>query len=86
MSISGSSESIGNPAASITATIAISLIWITAVYIKNEKQLILTLVFVGIAYAVIAMIISGVLSPILTGTLQGPFTNPFAIVSVLLKI
>ncbi|WP_411843158.1 hypothetical protein [Salinicoccus sp. HZC-1] len=84
MSILGISEAIGKPAASITATIIISLIWITAVFIKNEKQPVLTLVSAGITYAVMAIIISGILSPVLTGTLQGPLTNPFALVSILL--
>ncbi len=83
MSILGISDAIGKPAASITATILITIVWITAVYIKQDSQPILTLVFVGIGYAILAIIISGILSPILTGHLQGPLTNPFAIISVL---
>ncbi|GIN22884.1 hypothetical protein [Siminovitchia fordii] len=83
MSILGISDAIGKPAASITATILITIVWITAVYIKHDSQPILTLVFVGIGYAILAIIISGILSPILTGHLQGPLTNPFAIISVL---
>lgn len=83
MSILGISDAIGKPAASITATILITIVWITAVYIKQDSQPILTLVFVGIGYAILAIIISGILSPILTGHLRGPLTNPFAIISVL---
>ncbi len=83
MSILGISDAIGKPIASITATIVISIVWIMAVYIKQDSQPILTLFFVGIGYGILAIIISGILSPILTGHLQGPLTNPFAIVSVL---
>lgn len=83
MSILGISDAIGKPLVSITATIVISIIWIAAVYIKQDSQPLLTLVFVGIAYGILAIVISGLLSPILTGQLQGPLTNPFAIVSVL---
>lgn len=84
MSILGISDAIGKPLVSITATIVISIIWIAAVYIKQDSQPLLTLVFVGIAYGILAIVISGLLSPILTGQLQGPLTNPFAIVSVLI--
>lgn len=84
MSILGISDAIGKPVASITATILITIVWITTVYITRNSQPILTLVFVGIGYAILAIIISGILSPILTGHLQGPLTNPFAIVSVLI--
>lgn len=83
MSILGISGAIGKPVASITATIIISIVWIIAVYIKQDSQPILTLIFVGIGYGILAIIISGILSPILTSHLQGPLTNPFAIVSVL---
>jgi hypothetical protein len=83
MSIFGISDAIGKPVASITATILITIVWITTVYIKQDSQPILTLVFAGIGYAVLAIIISGILSPILTKHLQGPLTNPFAIVSIL---
>ncbi len=83
MSILGISDAIGKPIASITATIVISIVWIIAVYIKQDSQPVLTLIFVGIGYGILAIIISGILSPILAGHLQGPLTNPFAIVSVL---
>lgn len=83
MSILGISDAIGKPVASITATIVISIVWIVAVYIKQNSQPVLTLVFVGISYGILAIIISGILSPILTGHLQGPLTSPYAIISVL---
>jgi len=38
MSIIGISEIVGKPVASITSTIVISIIWIAAVTIKNEKD------------------------------------------------
>ncbi|KKK33532.1 hypothetical protein WN59_12380 [Salinicoccus sediminis] len=84
MSITGISEAIGKPVASITATAIISILWVAATVIRKETQPVLTLVAAGVAYAVFAVIISGVLSPILAGSLQGPLTSPFAIVSVLL--
>ncbi|TDQ41053.1 hypothetical protein [Aureibacillus halotolerans] len=83
MSILGISEAVGKPVASITATIIISIVWIAAVYMKRASKPIVTLVFVGINYGILVIIISGILSPILTGQLQGPLTSPYAIVSVL---
>lgn len=82
MSITGISGVLGKPVASITATLAISIIWIAAVTIKKESQPVTTLIITGIAYAVFAIILSGILSPIFIGTLQGPLTNPFAIISM----
>lgn len=84
MSMLGISEAIGKPVASITATIIISLVWIIAVVFRQEPQPIRTLIFVGIGYGILAIVISGIFSPILTGHLQGPLTNPFAIISVLM--
>lgn len=83
ISILGISDAIGKPVASIFATILITIIWITTVYLTQDSHPIVTLVFTGIGYAILAIIISGILSPILTGHLQGPLTNPRAIVSVL---
>lgn len=84
MSILGISDALGKPVASITATILITIIWITTVYLTQDSHPIVTLVFTGIGYAILAIIMSGILSPILTGHLQGPLTNPRGIVSVLL--
>lgn len=84
MSMLGISEAIGKPVASITATIIISMIWIMTVVLRQEAQPIKTLLFVGIGYGILAIVLSGIFSPILTGHLQGPLTNPYAIVSVLL--
>ena len=84
MSMTGISDAIGQPIASISATLIISAIWILTVFMKQESQPIRTLLFVGMGYGIFAIIISGVFSPILTGHLQGPLTNPFAIVSVLI--
>jgi hypothetical protein len=82
MSMLGISEAIGKPVASIGATIIISFVWIIAVVRARESQPVLTLMLVGIGYAVLAIIISGIFSPILLGQLQGPLTNMFAFVSV----
>lgn len=84
MSILGISDAIGKPVASITATIIISIVWIMAIVIKKDSQPLQTLIFAGIGYGILAIIISGILSPILTGHLQGPLTNPYAIVGVLI--
>ncbi|WP_062105524.1 hypothetical protein [Bacillus niameyensis] len=84
MSMLGISEVIGQPIASITATIAITIVWSITVFIRRDSQPILTLLFVGIGYGILAIIISGIFSPILTGHLQGPLTNPFAFISVLI--
>ena len=84
MSMTGISDAIGQPIASIAATLIISAIWILTVFTKQESQPIRTLLFVGMGYGIFAIIISGVFSPILTGHLQGPLTNPFAIISVLI--
>lgn len=83
MSMTGISEMIGQPFASIAATILISIAWIAAVIMKKEPQPVLTLLVVGIGYGILAMIVSGILSPILTGQLQGPLANPLAAISVL---
>jgi hypothetical protein len=45
---------------------------------------VLTLVVVGLTYAVLSMLLAAVLSPLLTGEAQGPLANPVAIVPVLL--
>jgi hypothetical protein len=82
MSMLGITEAIGKPVASIGATIIISAVWIIAVVRARESQPVLTLMLVGIGYAVLAIIISGIFSPILLGQLQGPLTNMFAFVSV----
>lgn len=84
MSILGISDALGKPAASITTTILITMVWVATVYFKQISQPILTLFFVGIGYAILAILISGILSPILTGHLQGPLANPFAIISILM--
>jgi predicted membrane protein len=83
MSTLGISDAIGQPVASITATIMISITWIITIFIKQDSQPVLTLILVGVGYGILAIILSGIFSPILTGQLQGPLTNPLAMVSVL---
>ncbi|GIN74582.1 hypothetical protein J14TS2_50570 [Bacillus sp. J14TS2] len=83
MSMTGISDAIGKPFASLGATIIISIVWIITIIIKRDPHPIQTLLFVGIGYGIFAIILSSIFSPILTGHLQGPLTNPFALVSVL---
>ncbi|MBO0993433.1 hypothetical protein [Bacillus sp. SD088] len=83
LSMTGISDAIGKPIASLGVTIIISIIWIITIIIKRDPYPIQTLLFVGIGYGIFAIILSGIFSPILTGHLQGPLTNPFALVSVL---
>lgn len=72
------------PAVPIIITIVISVIWIAVVGFSKTAHPVLTLLFTGLTYAVLAIILSGILSPILGGELQGPLANPIAIVPVLL--
>ncbi|HAF99667.1 MAG TPA: hypothetical protein DCK78_15190 [Paenibacillus lactis] len=84
MSMLGLLQQIGQPAGSIIFTVAISVVWIAAAVLARVKQPVMTLMYTGIVYGILVILISAVLSPILTGELQGPVTNPFAIVSVLI--
>lgn len=82
-SIIGLSDTLGKPATPIVLTVVISVLWILIVGLSRVRNPLLTLVFAGLAYAVLSILLSAVLSPILHGELQGPLTNPFAIVYVL---
>lgn len=82
MSIIGVTEFIGQPYASLTLTLLISIVWIVIILYKDIETPIYHLVMAGILYALFAIILSAVLSPILLGQLMGPITHPFAIVSV----
>lgn len=84
MSVTGLSEAIGQPVASITVTLLISLVWLVVVVWTRVSRPVVTLMFTGLVYGVFAILISAVLTPLLTGQLQGPATNIFAVVSVLL--
>ncbi|MBB6672920.1 hypothetical protein [Cohnella nanjingensis] len=83
MSITGLSEQIGKPVASIGMTVIITIVWIVAAIVARVPQPVVTLTLTGIAYGVLAIVLSGILSPILTGELQGPLRHPFAIIAVL---
>ena len=84
LSIVGIADAIGKPITSITVTLLISIFWILVVVKAQEPYPFLTLLFTGIGYGILAIMISGILSPILTGQLQGPLTNPIAFISVLI--
>lgn len=83
MSILGLTERIGQPTASLSATAVITLVWIAAAVFARIRRPAVVLMFTGIVYGLLAIVLSAILSPILTGHLQGPITNPFAIVSML---
>lgn len=68
----------------VIVTLVISAIWIAVVGLSDITQPVLTLLFTGLAYAVLAIILSAILSPVLTGELQGPLAMPLAFVPVLL--
>ncbi|MFB9276621.1 hypothetical protein ACFFT4_16815 [Cohnella cellulosilytica] len=83
MSITGLSEQIGQPVASLSATAVITLVWIAAAVFARVRQPVVVLMFTGIAYGLLAIVLSAILSPILSGHLQGPLLNPLAIISTL---
>lgn len=64
----------------ITVTIGISLIWIAVVGLSRRPAPVLTLVFTGLAYGVLSIILSGVVSPVINGHLDGPLAHPIGIV------
>ena len=68
-------DDLGRPVAPVVATIVISLIWIAAAGLSNVPDPLWTLVFTGLTYGVLAIVLSAVLSPILTGELQGPLAT-----------
>lgn len=67
----------------VTLTLLISLAWVLVVGLSKVADPILTLLFTGLTYGVLATLLSAVLSPILTGQLQGPLTNPIALLMML---
>ncbi|GGD60475.1 hypothetical protein [Paenibacillus nasutitermitis] len=83
MSLLGWLEKIGQPTASISISIVITIIWIAVAVLGRAERPLIHLTFTGLAYGGFAIVISAILSPILDGELRGPITNPFALVSVL---
>jgi len=65
-------ERIGQPAASITVTILITVVWIGAAVLLRVEHPVKTLLYAGVAYGIFAIVISAIASPILEGRLQGP--------------
>lgn len=72
-----------HPAVPITLTVFISFVWVAAVGLSRNPAPVSTLIFAGLAYGVISIILSGILSPIIDGHLDGPLANPIAIVPIL---
>ena len=85
MSIVGLMDELGRPLGPLLVTLVISIVWIAVVGLSRVAEPLLTLVFAGLVYGVLSIVLSGVLSPIVTGELQGPLATPFGIgvVSVL---
>jgi predicted neutral ceramidase superfamily lipid hydrolase len=72
------------PALAVVVTVVITLVWVAVVGLTRVPRPVLTLVLVGLVYAVLSMLLAAVLSPVLDGRAQGPLANPVAIVPVLL--
>lgn len=82
-SITGLDDALGKPATPLVLTALISVAWILVAGLTRVREPLLTLVAVGLAYAVASILLSAILSPILTGHLQGPPAMPIAVVPVL---
>lgn len=79
MSIVGLMDELGRPLGPLLATLVISVVWLAVVGLSRVPAPVLTLVFAGLVYAGLSIVLSAILSPILTGELQGPLATPFGI-------
>lgn len=79
-SVTGLSDALGRPVTALVLTAVIALTWILAVGLTRVPEPLLTLVAVGVAYALAVLVGSAVLSPLLDGELRGPAAKPYAIV------
>ena len=84
MNVTGLMEGLGRPFGPILVTMLISLAWLTIVVLVRIRDVLLTLVFTGIASGVFAILIRAIVSPLLTGRLSSPISDPVAIVAVLI--
>jgi hypothetical protein len=84
LSVVGVMDLLGKPFGPLFMTAVISLTWLTIAVFGRVRQPVLTLVFTGVAYGLLAIALSAVLSPILTGAFQGPLFNRRAVVPVLI--
>lgn len=86
LNIVGVADQVGGPFVPLLATLVISVVWIAAVGLSRIAQPVLTLVFAGLVYGALSIVLSAILSPLLTGELQGPLATPagFGIVAVLI--
>lgn len=82
-SIAGLSDVLGRPATPLVLTAVISLVWILSVGLSRVREPLLTLVAVGVGYALASVLLSAILSPILLGHLEGPLARPIALVPLL---
>lgn len=82
-SITGLTDTLGQPGTSLTLTALITAAWVLIVGFSSVARPVATLVGAGLVYAALAALISAILSPILDGQLDGPLTNPFALVGLL---
>lgn len=79
MNIAGVMDALGRPLAPLLVTLGISVVWIAAAGLSRVAEPFLTLLFSGLAYGALSIILSALLSPILTGELQGPLATPFGL-------
>lgn len=81
--IEDQAEITHHPATSVLITVGISVAWILIVGFSRIREPLLTLVFTGLSYGVLSLLLSAVLSPILIGHLDGPLANPAGLVPAL---
>lgn len=84
LNIVGLMDGLGRPFGPLLVTVLISLAWLLIVVASRVRRPLLTLVWTGIAYGLLAILLSAILSPMLQGHLMGPLTNPYALLSVLI--
>ncbi|MGD7707865.1 hypothetical protein [Microlunatus sp. Y2014] len=84
LSIVGITDALGRPATPLVLTVVITVVWVLVVGLSRVRQPLLTLVFAGIGYGLLAALISVILSPLLTGEMQGVGAVPFAIIPILI--
>ena len=67
----------------LALTVVITTVWVAVVGLGRTSSPVLTLLFSGLTYALLSLVVSGVVSPILDGELRGPLASPAAIIPFL---
>ncbi|WP_159943380.1 MULTISPECIES: hypothetical protein [unclassified Nocardiopsis] len=84
LNITGVSESLdAGPVLPVGTTLLITAAWVLAAVLARVPRPVLTLVYTGLAYGVLAIVLSAVLSPLTGEGLRGPLTSPFGFAGVL---